>query len=165
MTPLTDWDNAKLSVILPLLSTVLYSNSIDSKSDRTSLELMCPYLVDYSLDKDNSSSSSRWAATSCVFSIVSNEVKGDEVGIKDEKKDAITDTLEYGESQNDAEEEKASVESTYNTLTPTTEEQSIGESLTIVDGEQEDNDLRLGDVGQFSHHEKGKNDFAGQTAE
>ena len=71
LPPLTDWDNAKLSVILPLLSTVLSSNKINSKSDTTSLELMCPYLVDYSLDKDNDSSS-RCAASSCVFSIVSN---------------------------------------------------------------------------------------------
>ena len=71
LPPLTDWDNAKLSVILPLLSTVLFSNKIDSKSDTTSLELMCPYLVDYSLDKDNDSPS-RCAAASCVFSIVSN---------------------------------------------------------------------------------------------
>ena len=71
LPPLTDWDNAKLSVMLPLLSTVLFSNKINSTSDTTSLELMCPYLVDYSLDKDNDSPS-RCAAASCVFSIVSH---------------------------------------------------------------------------------------------
>ena len=70
MPPLSDWDNAKLSIILPVLSVMLFSNEIDSNSDKASLELMCSYLVEYSLDKDNHSTPRR-AAASCVFSIVS----------------------------------------------------------------------------------------------
>lgn len=86
LPPLSDWDNTRLCICLPILSLILDS---DDNFDETTLCPLLTSLIEYILTRENYDSA-RTAASSCIYSIISKH-------LRDENKSFIekifTDTL------------------------------------------------------------------------
>ena len=82
LPPLSEWDEVKLNVALPLLAATLKSsNQVWSKLEsQTSdmLKTMITYLAQFSLSSDHVANS-RSAATTCLFAILLNSGEPDEI--------------------------------------------------------------------------------------
>jgi len=76
LPPLSEYDNTKLCVLLPIMSTILADKVILEKETLDSLRIITPYLIDYSIGKDHNNTV-RSAACSCIFSIIAKQLKND----------------------------------------------------------------------------------------